>query len=258
MNEKVSKVTLEVTGVSKRLPTGVNGLDEIIEGGVPVGDSMLIAGATGTGKTILGLQIASTHAKNGGKALYLTFEENKERLIRHMDNLGFPGRELIEEGKLVIKAIENDSDINDINEYIKNLVTELNVDLILIDSITMLFTLSRYFTQANKRIREVIPDNIRPMGDILNREDIFCFIHAITKLPVTSIFIDEACEQGHNITRNGVAEYIVDAVILLNLQFGPKFMRTLLIRKMRDTNHSEEYHPILIERGNGIRLIDIE
>ncbi len=239
-----------------RIPTGVEGLDLLIEGGIPKGDSLLIAGAAGTCKTILSLHVVSNYAENGGKALYITFEEDKNRLIRHMTNLGIKARKLIKTGNLIIESIQEGSDINDIHEHIRDIVKEKKVEMVLIDSITMMFTLSRYFPKTTKKLSLRVESGIRPKGHALTRDDIFYFIKGIAKLPITAIFIDEADEKGTNLTKNGVAEFVVDGVILLRyILFGPESGRSLIIRKMRDTSHSEESHPLQVQSGTGLRVM---
>ncbi len=72
------------------VPTGVAGLDVVLRGGVPQGGLYLIAGQPGTGKTILGNQIAFHHVQAGGRAVYVTLlAETQARMLSHMRLLDF-------------------------------------------------------------------------------------------------------------------------------------------------------------------------
>ena len=72
----------------KKLETGVPGLDVLTLGGIPEGRSTLIAGKSGTGKTVVGLQIASNLARHGIKTIVLAVEESPEDMQDSGDTLG--------------------------------------------------------------------------------------------------------------------------------------------------------------------------
>ena len=86
--------------------TGVPGFDELIARGIPKGSSVLLAGGPGSGKTTFALQTVSYAAANGEKCLYLTFEEDKERLEQHMSDYNWNPKKLQEEGNLIIKKMD--------------------------------------------------------------------------------------------------------------------------------------------------------
>ena len=73
-----------------RVPTGVPGLDTILQGGFLRGGIFIIQGAPGAGKTILGNQICFRHAATGGRAVYVTLlAESHARMLLHIAQLGF-------------------------------------------------------------------------------------------------------------------------------------------------------------------------
>jgi circadian clock protein KaiC len=78
----------EATTISK-LPTGVPGLDIITHGGIPEGRSVLVTGRSGTGKTILALQIAANLSRQGVKTILLAVEESPGDLILTGDGLAW-------------------------------------------------------------------------------------------------------------------------------------------------------------------------
>ena len=67
------------------LKTSISGLDDLFsEGGVPKGNSVLVAGGPGTGKSILCRQICYNLVSKGKKCMYVSFEESKERIEKSM------------------------------------------------------------------------------------------------------------------------------------------------------------------------------
>lgn len=235
-----------------RIKTNVEGLDELIEGGLPKGNSLLVAGSSGTGKTILAAQILLNRAKEGDPALYVTFEEDEKKLVRQMERLGFPVELLIKKGLMSIYPVNGDFDIEEMFQDIQEIIADKKIKLVALDSLNMMVGLGRYYSKATKELLYK-KDKLIPAGTELDRNSINFIVRKIEKQNVTPIFIDEADEKGENITKLGVAEFICDGVIVLNyLIVGTTSSRNLHIRKMRETKHSESVHPIEIVEGKGI------
>jgi len=72
-----------------RLPTGVDGLDELMGGGPYAGSTTLVIGATGSGKTTIALQFAIEGVKRGEEVMYVNFQENPAQLRRALTKLGY-------------------------------------------------------------------------------------------------------------------------------------------------------------------------
>lgn len=74
----------------ERVPTGIAGLDVVLNGGLFRGGSYLIVGMPGAGKTIMSNQICFYHVANGGQAIYVTLlTESHTRLLAHLRSLRF-------------------------------------------------------------------------------------------------------------------------------------------------------------------------
>ncbi len=80
----------------RRFPTQVPGLDTVLGGGFMAGDTYLVTGEPGTGKTTLGNQLAFAHAAAGGTVLVATLlTESHDRMLAHLHGFGFVDRALV-------------------------------------------------------------------------------------------------------------------------------------------------------------------
>lgn len=86
-----------MTSLIRKLETGVPGLDTLTHGGIPEGRSTLIVGRSGTGKTILSLQIGAHLARHGLPTIVLAIEEPVDDLLITARGLGFDSEALSRE-----------------------------------------------------------------------------------------------------------------------------------------------------------------
>ena len=95
----------------ERVEVGIPGFDEIVHGGLPVGRSTLIAGATGTGKTVFGLQFLWGGAQLGEPGVLVTFAELPEDLIANVESFGWDLGGLVREGRVAIVDATPDAEL---------------------------------------------------------------------------------------------------------------------------------------------------
>src|SRR5581483_6981879 len=88
-----------------RLSTGIQGLDALLDGGIPRGSSVLVSGTAGTGKTVLLLEFIYRGAQRGEKGILFSFEETPERLRATADGLGWNLEREVERGMVEIVYI---------------------------------------------------------------------------------------------------------------------------------------------------------
>ncbi len=90
----------------ERIPTGIAGLDAMLDGkGYYKGSSILISGGPGTGKTSIGAHFARAAAERGERCLYWTFEESEAQLVRNMRTIGIDLRAFLDDNRLVVDAV---------------------------------------------------------------------------------------------------------------------------------------------------------
>jgi len=122
-----------------RVPTGIDGLDPLIEGGFPRGSLVLLAGSPGTGKTIFSMQFLWKGAENyGDNGIYVSFAENEDTILLNISRLF--GRDLRKRkgGRGKVKILDlttvTEKGLSTILEMILEEVTALKAKRLVIDS----------------------------------------------------------------------------------------------------------------------------
>jgi len=219
------------TLASNRVPTGIGGLDSLIQGGFPLGSVNLVAGPAGSGKSLLGLQFAYQGARTFDEpSAFLALEEGRDSVER-----------MEEAGKFVLVdlgAIRAGSPrdqlavgLRELEDFLRSCIASTNVRRVVIDSISAVGL--RY----------------RSLHEL--REEMFAFTRFLRESKVTSLLITESPEGGR-LTRFGVEQFLADSFLHLALdEVKGELRRTLTVRKMRLTRHDTGRHPVHIT-ANGI------
>ena len=99
------KAKLDTHGIEsmiKRVHTGVPGLDESLEGGIPKGFAVIVTGPPGTGKTTFCMQFLIEGVRNNEKCIFFSFEEPMEQLVQYFMQFGWNIGKYIDDGYLEI------------------------------------------------------------------------------------------------------------------------------------------------------------
>ncbi len=240
-----------------RVKSGINGLDELMEGGFPQGRSMLVSGACGTGKTIFGLQYIYVGAsKFNEPGVYVTLDERPDLIRQDVMRFGWDLRKL--EDKNMIQII--DGSIAKIGipseEEFSLPVTGFDLDRLLLEIMRVCKKIG-----AKRVVIDSIPAlgfNFENINDV--RKAILKISYMLMRTGVTSVLTSEIDEGGNQYGKYGVEEYVVDGVIVMHyMGVGTQSNRTMHIRKMRATKHSEDLHPMEItEKGIVVHKIEEE
>ena len=146
----------------RKRPTGIPGLDQLTHGGLPHGQTTLILGHTGTGKTVLGLQILATAVAEGGGGVLVTFEESPEQLKRNADSFQW-GRGLIDSSDWAMidarnplsAEIAGDFDIDALLAAIGAQAERFDKPWVIIDGIDQLLQHQPDATTAVNQVRQI-------------------------------------------------------------------------------------------------------
>jgi circadian clock protein KaiC len=221
-----------------RLSTGIPALDEMMGGGIPLGDSLLLAGASGTGKSAFGTHFVSEGLRHGDPAIMAVFEERPEDVVRRAGNLGQDLKTAEREGKLKILYLRPlDLSIDESLQAILEAVAEIGAKRLVIDSLVG-------FEMA-----------LAPGFRTDFRESLYRMMISLTGTGVTVL---STVELDESFTEFRFSHYMVsfladDIIRLRYLDLDGVLCRILTVVKMRDSQHSKDICEYEIT-GNGVAL----
>jgi KaiC domain protein len=212
-----------------RIDLGIEGLDQMIQGGVPERSLMVAIGSAGTGKTTFGLQFLDEALADGERAVFITLEESHERIVNSAVEKGLPFDDYLEEGRLAIvdlDPIEMANSLATIRSELPRLIQEFEASRLVLDSVSLL---EMMYDERSTR-----------------RNEIYDFTRSLKRAGVTTMLTSEADADSPYASRYGIVEYLTDAVFVLQYVRPSDFRKTRLaveIQKIRDANHSRETKP---------------
>lgn len=220
--------------VIARVKTGIPGLDGLLEGGLVKGSVTMITGSTGTGKTIFGTQYIWNGLLKGETGVYVTMEEDPTDIREDAKVFGWDFEKYEKKG--LCKIIYHDpAQVNNLPSVIMEEVTRIKANRLVIDSTSILGLNIERPSQIRRRLFGIV--------SALKSHD-----------GCTALVLSEVQEDSKALSRWGVEEFVVDGVIVLNyLGIGEDYNRSLMVRKMRRTNHGKDIYPFEISSA-GINI----
>ncbi|MBD3312784.1 AAA family ATPase [archaeon] len=239
--EKEGLIDEEPADKLERTKTGIEGIDELTNGGLPRGKAIAVVGGPGTGKSIFLMQFLVNGANNYGEpGIYITFEEDVDELRSNFRGFKFNIKELERRGLLKIvhySPMKIKRFINNMDVTLRDLIKEMKAKRIVIDSLSA-FTL--LFENEGEQ-----------------REGLFELFQTLKGLGMTSLLSTESWREP-TITKSGIIEFIADGVIMLyNLKMGDARVRAVEILKMRGIKHEARIVPFRIT-NKGIKIFPEE
>ena len=226
----------------ERVPTGIPGLDPLIEGGLPQGSVTLVTGSAGTCKKIFGLQYLVSGAMKGEKGIYINFDEEKSQLYAQAMRFGWDLNRLEKEGKIEILNFDmTKTHVVNVIIEMEAAVKKLGPERLVLDSISVLGIYSQVSAGAElSQLLGVKGDSANmSMNEIVSRGAVMGIVSKIRGLGPTSIIISELPEESQWLSRDTVSEFVCDGVIKLSwLEALNK--RTITVKKLRATANSLE------------------
>nr|WP_276411167.1 KaiC domain-containing protein [Halomicroarcula sp. XH51] len=216
-----------------RIDIGIEGLDGMIQGGVPKRHLIVAIGSAGTGKTTFGLQFLHHGLEVGDTCIFITLEQSYRSIIDTADDRGWGFREYEDDDRLAVidlDPVEMANSLDNIRNELPALIEDFDADRLVLDSVSLL---EMMYDQPAKR-----------------RTEVFDFTRSLKEAGVTTMLTSEASEDNPYASRHGIIEYLTDAVFVLQYVRGSTQETRLAveIQKIRNANHSRETKPYEITR----------
>ena len=229
----------------KKCKTGIKGLDEVLNGGLPQGRTSLVCGVAGCGKTLMACEFLVRGAIDYDEpGVFMAFEETQTDLAQNLASLGIDLEGLIAEGKIFVDHIKVDrNEIEETGEYdleglfirLASAIEIVGAKRVVLDTIEAIFA---GFTNES-----ILRSELRRLFSWLKEKG------------VTAVVTGE--RGAGMLTRHGLEEYVSDCVILLEQRLHDNIAtRTLRVIKYRGSAHGNNDYPFLIDQ-NGIWIMPI-
>ncbi|HNU71752.1 MAG TPA: circadian clock protein KaiC [Thermodesulfobacteriota bacterium] len=231
-------------GIAK-CPTGIRGLDEVTNGGLPRGRPTLLCGGAGSGKTLLAMEFIVRGARDYGEpGVFVSFEETSDELAANVASLGFDLPTMVKQKQLELDYVRIErSEIEETGEYdlsglfvrLASAVESVGAKRVALDSLEALF--------AGLPNEAILRAELRRLFSWLKQRGLSAVITA---------------EQGRGtLTRYGMEEYVSDCVIFLDHRVVNQVAtRRLRIVKYRGSAHGTNEYPTMIDE-TGLSVLPI-
>lgn len=213
------------TPSTKRLSIGVPALDEMLGGGIPEGDSLLIAGSSGTGKSLLATQFIAAGIREGQPGIVAVFEERPEEYAARASGFGLHLDTAIDEGKLKIIYLRPlDLSVDETMQEILDAIKKTGAKRLVIDSLAG-------FEMA-----------LAPGFRADFRESLYRMIFSLTGIGVTILSTVEMEESFTELLFSSYSiSFLTDDIIRLRyVEIDGQLCKVLMVVKMRRGAHSKD------------------
>ena len=224
----------------ERVKSGIPGLDEILNGGIPRRNIVLLSGGPGTGKSIMGQQFLYNGLLQGEPGILVALEEHPVQIRVNMAQFGWYVKDFEQRGLFAIVdaftggigeaakreryVVRSVDDIGELIDVIRDAIRDLSAKRVVIDSVTTL-----YMTKP-----------------VIARNVVMQLKRVLSGLGCTSILVSQVSVTERGFGGPGV-EHAADGIIRLDLdEIRGELKRSIIVWKMRATRHSMRRHPFEI------------
>lgn len=211
--------------------TGVDGLDELLGGGVPRGHIITVMGSFGTGKTTFALQFLVQGLVNREKGIFISLEEDVESIVAGAASFGWDLRPHLKDKSLHIVKLEPadaKTTVSRIKSELPEFIRKSGAIRVAVDSISLLNMM--FPDEAERRAR------------------LFGLCQQLRSTGATCLFTAEVKDDNPRSSRDGLVEYVSDGVIGLrfNERENGEVQLVLQVIKMRRLRHPRSVKPYSI------------
>ncbi|HWP49868.1 MAG TPA: ATPase domain-containing protein [Candidatus Limnocylindrales bacterium] len=210
---------------SERISTGVPGLDEMMNGGIPLGDSVILAGPSGSGKTVLATQFIHEGLRQGEPGVVVLFEERPQRYLERAKAFGFDLAEMIRQDRLRILYLRQiDLLPDEALQKIQKAVEQIAARRVVINS------LSGFEVALAPTFRKEF------------QESLYRMVEALTEDGVTVLMTLERDGIYNELRLNPyVISFLTDDIILQRyIEMDGQLKKVITVVKMRNSPHSKD------------------
>ena len=231
---------------TERVPTGIEGLDQTIEGGLPKGRSILITGEPGTGKTVFALQFLFEGLKRGEKCMFVTADEGPMDVLEQAASLGWDLERYADTKELSIlnagaylstlpgAGKERHVDVQKTVSDLAAFVNQIGIHRLVLDPA------GPFVMLRDSAVR--IQDQTRMLIQMMR-----------SSMKTTNLLTSYAVPRTGERSMHGIEEYLVAGAIVLEMIWKDgQLARSLIVEKMRCTNVKPTQLEFDIQKGRGI------
>jgi KaiC domain protein len=221
----------------ERVKSGIQGFDELVNGGIPKRNVVLLSGGPGTGKTIFSWQFLYYGLTQGEPGVLVTLEEHPVQVRREMSAFGWDVRRYEDEGKFAIVdaftggigeaarreryLVKSIDDVGEFIDVVRVALKDVKAERAVIDSVSTL-----YLTKPS-----------------IARNVVMQLKRVLSGLGITAILVSQVSVTERGFGGPGV-EHAADGIVRLDLdELNGELIRSIIIWKMRDTKHDMRRHP---------------
>jgi len=235
----ITSLRLDHKASPQRVSLGVPALDEMLGGkGVYRGSSVLVSGASGTGKTTIGATFIDAACRRGERCLLFAYEESPSQIIRNMRSVGINLGRWIDQGLLEIHSSR--PTLQGLEQHLvmmHDVVASFHPSVVVVDPISNL-TLEENESQIKPTLMRLI--------DFLKQQQITTLFASLTHGESNSLEVSQV----------GVSSLTDTWLLLRNVEFDGERNRTLYVLKARGIAHSNQVREFLLSR-DGVDLVEV-
>jgi circadian clock protein KaiC len=217
-----------------RIKTGIEGLDKMLDGGLPERHHVLVCGGPGTGKTMFCTQFLYKGAKEGEKGVFISLEEPPEKIIENVKSCFSSWgdfQELVDKNMLTIQKVypasSDDPETNFSNfvDVLQAHITQNKAKRIVVDSATIL--------------------SLSFSSEAAFRKNLFRLLEILNNMDSTVIFTAELPSSVRENQVYTLEQFVADGVVMLySIPMKEKRINAVEVLKMRGANHSKDICPM--------------